>query len=712
MMDQLDSAKELLREGKLDQAQFILEKVSENGIHDLNTKSILNYYLLYVKILEKEGKYSQGHNTLIKMFSIPKLSLESLDTSDRSLMKFFLKSKILLGRLLRYNGKLTESEKVLEETLNLSSDMQLLTPKLAAISEISFVKFLAGDNISAMNFTNQGFSLVKFLSNPAKERYWISHFFNMRSIIDYYQGRYQEAIVNLIRVISTGKEFNDKDLICTAHNMLSAAYRIVGEFELSLEQADIALKLAEEVNDQFLKAKSISNKGLVLINIGDFNEGVKLLNNALAIDQETNNLMDSPITLGNISKALAVIGDRMKAVETFQETLKLYKLSTLEVEIVDKYCNFIDILLEKEETTRAKGLLDQCKVFVDKHNSDMDFIKFKLREGMYFKALGESAVARKLFTEARSLAETIDQYKDTIRASIYLAELDLEQTLTKGLDEEAIKKAFVNVDKAHFLSERTGLFPNIVKTLLIRGSLFGAKLEFKEALETLSSALKITEEKNFLSLHRQVKELYERLKQRQMFIRPDEEKQWQDIGMSEVLTYIRLMTRRLPSLPLNVENMDPFYILSFIFGPTGHKNLYNDILPKEMIGNGQEIDQNYIAIFFSSILGGNQYNEGLFGPMPVPNAISMQALVFTQKVTGEDKDPTSIPLFWMTIIAYPKSFDPIFYNRFEIENTLNEFCKNTEIKKDNYDKKYFLELKDALKSVIQKQIKDRLKSWY
>ncbi|OLS19373.1 MAG: hypothetical protein HeimC3_45820 [Candidatus Heimdallarchaeota archaeon LC_3] len=710
MMDQLDSTQELLREGRLNQAQNILKTMSINEIHDQNSKSILKYYLLSAKILEKQGKYSQGYSTLSKMFSIPKFSLENINTSDKTLMKIFLKAKILSGRLLRYNGKISESAKEFEETLNLSTEMQLLTPKLAAISEFGFVKFLTGDNTAAMNLTNQGFSLVKFLSNPIKERYWIYHFFNLRSIIDYYQGKYQGAIVNLIRVIATGKEFNDRELLCIAHNMLSAAYRVVGEFELSLEQAEIALKLAEEVNDQFLKAKSISNNGLVLINIGEFDQGVKLLNEALAIDQESNNLMDQPITLGNISKAFAVIGDRMKAIETFQETLKLYKLSNIEVEIVDKYCNFIDILLEKGDTNKAKEILDECKPFVKKHNSDMDNIKFKLREGMCFKALGQSENARRLFTEARTLAETIDQYKDTIRASIYLAEIDLEQTLTKGLDEEYIKKAFVNVDKAHFLSERTGLFPNIVKTLLIRGSLYGARLEFKEALETLNSAIKITEEKNFLSLHRQVLELYDRLKQRQTFIRPDEEKQWQDIGMNEVLTYIRLMTGRLPSLPLNVENLDPFYILSFIFGATGHKNLYNDNIPKEIIESDQEIDQNYIAIFFSSILGGNQYNEGLFGPMPVPNAKSMQALVFTQKTSEKNNDQN--PLFWMTIIAYPKSFDPLFYNRFEIEKTFNEFCNNTEIKKDNYDKKYFLDLKNSLKLVIQKQIKDRLKSYF
>ena len=67
---------------------------------------------------------------------------------------------------------------------------------------------------------------------------------------------------------------------------------------------------------------------------------------------------------------------------------------------------------------------------------------------MYQKAIGNNIKAKNYFTDARTLAETIDQYKDTIRASIYLAELDLEHTLIKGLEKQAFTDAMANVDKA------------------------------------------------------------------------------------------------------------------------------------------------------------------------------------------------------------------------------------------------------------------------
>jgi hypothetical protein len=223
--------------------------------------------------------------------------------------------------------------------------------------------------------------------------------------------------------------------------------------------------------------------------------------------------------------------------------------------------------------------------------------------------------------------------------------------------------------------------------------------------------LKIVKERQFQSFHKQTKEIYDRLKEREKFIRPSEEKDWQSIGMNEVLTYIRLMTGRLPDLPLNIKDLDPFYIISFIFGPTGQKKLFIDQLPQDLLSENKEYDPNHTSIFFSSILGGNHYNEGLFGPLPVPNLTDFQALVYTQKLPVKENQggPT---LFWMTIIFFPKSFDPLFYNRMEIENAFKDFYQDESVEKDNYAEKHFQELKNSVKKTIQKQIKDRLIDWY
>ena len=171
---------------------------------------------------------------------------------------------------------------------------------------------------------------------------------------------------------------------------------------------------------------------------------------------------------GDISKSLLNMGDVLKAKETFNQTLSLYERIGLEIDLVDKICNYVDLLIETDMLVEAEKQLERCILLVKKHNSKLEEIKVLIRLGIYQKAVGDSDKAKNYLTDARTLAETIDQYKDTIRASIYLAELDLEHTLVKGLEKQAFNDALANVDKALYLSERVGLFPYIVRTLIIK----------------------------------------------------------------------------------------------------------------------------------------------------------------------------------------------------------------------------------------------------
>jgi tetratricopeptide (TPR) repeat protein len=402
----------------------------------------------------------------------------------------------------------------------------------------------------------------------------------------------------------------------------------------------------------------------------------------------------------------------MKAKETFREAIKLYDQTGIELEYVDKLCSYIDLLLESNTLVEAEKYLKKCEELTTKHASLMDQIKLMLRQGMYYKVIGDVLRAKSYFTEARTMSETIDQYKDTIRASIYLAELELERTHSKGLEREAIKQAFANVEKAYYLSERTSLFPNMVRTLIIKGSLLGAQLEFIEALRTLEEAIRICVEKEFRQLYRQAKELAERLKQRQEFIRPHGVLGWEELGMSEVLAYIRLMTGRQPNLPANAGQLETFYLSSFLFEVNTSNLLFFDPLPKEAVMPDRPFDPIIIGMFFSGVLGGNRYNQGLFGPIPTPDLIDFHALVYTKQLEpATNENPTGS--FCMTVLAYPKLFDPLYYNRFEFEKIFNDHFQNLrkyEIKKQ-LDPKFFESLKSALKESIQKQIAERTKSW-
>ena len=250
------------------------------------------------------------------------------------------------------------------------------------------------------------------------------------------------------------------------------------------------------------------------------------------------------------------------------------------------------------------------------------------------------------------------------------------------------------------------------RTLIIKGSLLGARLEFGEALKSLDEAIRIANQKKFDLLLKRATQLLERLKQRQNMPMLSHTSKWEELGMQEVLNYIRLLTGRKPTLPPNIEQLDTFYLSAFEFESYDNKILFFDTLPKEALPKDRPFDPLLIGIFFSSVLGGNRYNQGLFGPIPTPDLNEFQALVYTKVLALSSSEGVS-SRYLMLVMIYPKIFDPLYYNRYEYENIFTETFQN--IKEGNIidylNEAFFQKLKKQLKEVIQRQVFERTKDW-
>ena len=207
-------------------------------------------------------------------------------------------------------------------------------------------------------------------------------------------------------------------------------------------------------------------------------------------------------------------------------------------------------------------------------------------------------------------------------------------------------------------------------------------------------------------------ELSDRLKQRQNMPMLSHQSKWEELGMQEVLNYIRLMTGRKPTLPSNIEQLDTFYLSAFEFEPYHNKMLFFDMLPNEALPKDRPFDPSLIGIFFSSVLGGNRYNQGLFGPIPIPDLNEFQALIYTKVLTFLSSNNTSSHYF-MFVMIYPKIFDPIYYNRNEYENVFSESFQNIKESTitEYLNEMFFQKLKKQIKEVIHRQVFERTKDW-
>ena len=335
--DQLIAIENLLQEGHTLRGLDQLDNLLKNHLAETPVSVLLQAYLLKASIFEIIGEYQEAYKLFEFLLTDPKFLFSKI--KDNNLLVEYYQIFIGLSRVIRTLGDLKKSFEYAEIAYKGAEEHNHLLVQLQAINELAITQALSGNYDESQVYVSKGLNLSKFLPHIDQTRYWENKFFSIRSQLDYYKGQYHEAVVNDIRVISTARDFHDVVLFGDVHNHLSMVYRIIGEFDLALEESETAIEIAQKLNNQSLLAYAISNKGRVLINQGEFSTGLDLLNEALAITQESHNIIGEAKIFGDISKALLNMGDVLKAKETFSHTLKLYERIGLEIDLVDKICN-------------------------------------------------------------------------------------------------------------------------------------------------------------------------------------------------------------------------------------------------------------------------------------------------------------------------------------------------------------------------------------
>ena len=273
-IDQLIAIEKLVQEGHTLTGLDQLDNLFKYQLDGTHVSILLKAYLLKANIFEIIGEYQEAYKLFEFLLTDHKFIFS--DLKDKNLLSEYYQIFIGLARVVRILGDFKKSFEHAETAYKGAEENKLLLIQLQAINELAIIEALSGNYDDALLHVSKGLNLSKFLPNMEQTRFWENKFFSIRSQLDYYKGQYHEAVVNNIRIISTTTDFHDMGLFGSVHNHLSMVYRIIGEFDLALEESETAIQIAQKLHDKSLLAYAISNKGRVLINQGEFNAGLDL----------------------------------------------------------------------------------------------------------------------------------------------------------------------------------------------------------------------------------------------------------------------------------------------------------------------------------------------------------------------------------------------------------------------------------------------------
>jgi len=137
------------------------------------------------------------------------------------------------------------------------------------------------------------------------------------------RGKQAEALTICDLALDIAQRLNDKRGMFLTLRVKGEVARVRGDYKQALEYLNQCLKLAEELGDKTIIGNALNSLGIVYALQSDYPKALALFQRNLQIKEEIGNKRDIAIELSNIGNIYVYQGDKVRALEHYQRSLKL-----------------------------------------------------------------------------------------------------------------------------------------------------------------------------------------------------------------------------------------------------------------------------------------------------------------------------------------------------------------------------------------------------
>jgi class 3 adenylate cyclase len=336
--------------------------------------------------------------------------------------------------------------------------------------------------------------------------------YTLQSIVYDLKGDFSNSMDLIERSIAGNTAIGNKAGISEAEIVKGVIFMELGAYPDALKHFNIALAIAEEINDREGMAMSLNNIGNIYSVQGDYSGALQHYKRALAIDEELGVEQGIATELGNIGNTYLQQGNTFKALEYYERSLKLNK------EIGDKYGlagtygslgkvneqegdnslalkNYQNQLATLEYLEMPQGVassqntigvfhlkqggyqqaLNYCnKAYVTAKELGAIEVQKESCSCLYraYKILGDKANALSFFEEMVSLKDSISNEETTSKLTQIRMQYEFAKKEAASLAEQEKKDAVALEELQHQKLVRNGFMVGFVVVLLFAGVFF------------------------------------------------------------------------------------------------------------------------------------------------------------------------------------------------------------------------------------------------
>ncbi len=243
-----------------------------------------------------------------------------------------------------------------------------------------------------------------------------SEFINKIAFIYWNHNQYREAINFYLRSLDLNKGLGNENGIAMLNNNLGTLYADIEAYDTALFYFKKTYGARKANNQKIGMTSALINMSVVYNNLGEPEQAIKMLNDAVSYSIELNDLQQLRLCYGSLAEIYERLGDAEKTLHYFELYSEIYdKAQKKEIEKVET-----ELLEEKNKKLEAEAAKAKQELELLKKQRELSATQFELME------------TDSLLTEEQLRVKTLQQEKEILEKDKEILRLAKENEVIKA----------------------------------------------------------------------------------------------------------------------------------------------------------------------------------------------------------------------------------------------------------------------------------------
>ena len=564
-----------------------------------------------------------------------------------------LEGKALFAGL---KGNIKEGLVDVKEAIKIYKNLNLPNKEAKASNNLAILLYYNNQLDEALVWFNNTLKL----STDKKSTFNISALGNS-ALIFRARGEMQKALDFMTRGYNLAKEIGLNRAISTFQNNLADTYRSMGNYIKSKKNYEEALSRAREANDKRNIGMLSIGFANYWIELGDLRQGFDYLKDGYQVYNEMDDSFGLILSYDGFAHYWSVKGNLKKAEKYLLKALELNeKISVLELQV-----SILVLLAEIYEGLKrpndAYHYLELANTLAREKKSNLARAEVLLQRGRNLISYSQFNEAKLILDEALWLSKEIPHIEIQLISMMLLSRCYLIRFVKNSLDTTYYDLAIKYIQDTLKLAKEKNLIPNYIHALVIRGMLYSIKDDNENAERSLNEAMDLAKERDMTIQVRKMQDQLSVLKGSKEEKIPKQ--QFKNIIISFAMEELRKATTSYVEATMTEIDLEDTFLVMYKLDEKWGAVIHTvENLNLDDPGTQQTLTE-VGAVYSFSIGQGQNYNEGLFGPLPFGK--NKQAIIYAKMMNDSSQDLKRLDgkNFILFTLVFPSKMVQFFYDR-------------------------------------------------